>query len=52
MPEIMSTVTSLYFRDLTEKEREAFLKDNLYGILAFNGDEPYGGKSTSGGSGG
>jgi len=28
-------------KDLTNDEREAFLEDNLYGILAFNGDKPY-----------
>lgn len=41
MSEVMSTVMSLYFRDLTEEEREAFLEDNLYGFLAFDGDKPY-----------
>lgn len=41
MSEVMSTAMSLYFKDLTEEEREAFLTDNIWGTLAFNGDTPY-----------
>ncbi len=36
-----SVYISNYSRDLTNDEREAFLRDNIYGILAFNGDKPY-----------
>ena len=32
---------ALPFRDLTDAEREEFLKENLYGILAFSSDKPY-----------
>ena len=28
-------------RELTDAEKEAFLKDNFWGILAFAGDKPY-----------
>jgi hypothetical protein len=37
----MSVFISNYCRDLTNDEREAFLNDNIYGILSFNGDKPY-----------
>jgi len=37
----MSVFISEFCRDLANDEREAFLKDNIYGILAFNGDKPY-----------
>ena len=29
-------------KELSEAEKEAFLKDNFWGILSFAGDEPYG----------
>jgi len=29
------------FKQLTDAEKEAFLKDNWWGILSFAGDEPY-----------
>ena len=41
MTEVMSTVMSLYFKELTEDERDAFLSDNIWGTLAFNGEPPY-----------
>ena len=28
-------------RELTDAEKEAFLKDNFWGILSFTGDDPY-----------
>jgi nitroimidazol reductase NimA-like FMN-containing flavoprotein (pyridoxamine 5'-phosphate oxidase superfamily) len=29
-------------RELTDVEKEAFIADNYWGILCFNGDDPYG----------
>ena len=30
------------FRELTDAEKDEFLKNNFWGILCFGGDEPYG----------
>ena len=33
--------TGFTYRELTDAERDQFLKDNIHGILAFSGDKPY-----------